>query len=202
VDGRYRYARNPDDARYWADARTLRDLGELTARWLEGAIDYQPAWEAARPDAETEALVPVLAALNRGGLVTHFSQPGRTTRPDGMQRAVVSGFCAEDLVGLLQDATLATDLVLLAYPPGGGLDGLQIPVGTSKGSACTWAGAEVGPERIAEYYGPDCHPDALAALRGAWQTTLIDPHWGRDDLLWDRLLAAVAHSGEQAPPDA
>ncbi len=188
----YQYMRDPGDARYWAEARTLGDLGELTARWLEGSVKYQPAWEGARPDAETEPLVPVLVATNRGGFVTHFSQPGGSfDLGQGQERAAVAGFGTEEMIGRLQDAALGTDLVVLAYPPGGGLNGLQLPIGIMDGVPRTWAGAEMSATAIEEYYGQDCHPDAVATLRDAWQATLIDPRWGRNDLLWDRLRAAV-----------
>lgn len=181
------------DARYWAEARTLDDLGELMARWLEGSIHYQPAWEGARPAPETESLVPALAALNRGGFVTHFSQPGMSVPAgDGRQRAAVSGFGSEAVVHVIGRATLDSDLVALIYPPGGRLDGLQIPISVQGDLVGIWAGAEMGPDAIEEFYGPDCHPEAVAALRGAWQATVIDPHWARNDLLWDRLQEALA----------
>jgi len=195
----YHYLREPGDARYWAEARTLGDLGELTARWLEGAINYQPAWESARPDAETEQLVSVLAALNRSGLVTHFSQPGVSAEVDHvLLRAAVSGFGTEELIRRIQDVALGTDLVILAYQPGGGLTGQQIPIGVTDGEACRWAGAEMSRQAIDEYYGGDCHPRAIASLRDAWQATVIDPHWGRDDLLWGRLHIAIA-TGRDTP---
>jgi hypothetical protein len=189
----YRYRRNLDDARYWAEARTLSDLGGLTARWLEGAIDYQPAWESARPDAETEPLVAVLALANRRGFVTHFSQPGANPDPArNQQRAAVSGFSAGEVIGRLEKTALATDVVVLACPPGGRLDGHQLPIAMLDGVACRWAGAEMSFDAIEEYYHGDCHPDAVAALRQAWQATLIDPDWGRNDLLWDCLEAALS----------
>jgi len=58
-------------ARAWSSARTLTDLGELTAQWLEGSLATL-AGGAYRggPDEETGPLVPVLAALNRAGYVT------------------------------------------------------------------------------------------------------------------------------------
>jgi hypothetical protein len=199
VDDGYRYTRNLDDARYWAEARTLSDLGELTARWLEGAIDYQPAWESARPDAETEPLVAVLALANRRGFVTHFSQPGANPDPArNQQRAAVSGFSTEEGIDRLENTALGTDLVVLAYPPGRRLDGHQLPIAMLDGVACRWAGAEMSFDAIQEYYRGDCHPDAVTALHQAWQATLIDPHWGRNDLLWDRLQAALSAKDEAA----
>ena len=193
-------ARKPDDARYWAQARTLGDLGWLTARWLEGDITYQPAWEGP-PDAETEVLLPMLAELNRGGFVTHFSQPGASTELHGaLQRAVVSGFCDDAVLTRIQQATLATDVVLLAYPPGARFDGLQLPVSLSEGEAWRWAGATIDAEAIVDYYSGDCHTTAVKALRDAWQATVFDPCWGRNDLLWERLLTAIR--GAPSSPSA
>ena len=37
---------NRADRKLWAAARTLADLGELTARWLEGRIASQPGYAA------------------------------------------------------------------------------------------------------------------------------------------------------------
>jgi hypothetical protein len=191
----------PDDARFWGRARTLGDLGRLTARWLEGEITYQPAWEGP-PDAETEDILPALAEVNRGGFVTHFSQPGEPTELRGaQQRAAVSGFCDNGLLTRIQQATLATDVVLLAYPPGASFDGLQIPVSLSQGRAWRWAGATMRAVTIRDYYSGDCHSNAVEALCDAWQATLLDPHWGRNDLLWDRLLAAVGRESH-SPPSA
>ncbi len=173
-------ARKPDDARFWGRARTLGDLGRLTARWLEGELTYQPAWEGP-PDVETEEVLPMLAEVTGGGFVTHFSQPGELTELHGvLQRAAVSGFCDHEVLTRIQQATLATDVVLLAYPPGASYDGLQIPVSLSEGKAWRWVGATLGAETIRENYSGDCHPNAVEALRNVWQATLVDPHWGRE----------------------
>jgi len=183
--------RRPDDVEQWAAARTLADLGELTARWLEGSLGYQPAFEGERPSA-SEPRVPALIAANRAGFVTHYSQSGLALDEGrGQQRAVVCGFGAEETMHRIGRALLGTDLVALVYPPGGRLDGLQIPVSVSGGLVGTWAGAEMPVADIVEYFGGDCHRLAVEALCASWQATLFDPHWGRDDLLWDRLRAVA-----------
>lgn len=49
------------DAARWRGARTLGDLGELTAQWLEGTIGSVPGvMPGYGPDEETVPLVPVL----------------------------------------------------------------------------------------------------------------------------------------------
>jgi hypothetical protein len=66
-----------EDSHYWAEARTLTDIGQLTAQWLEGTITHNPGYGGpGGPDDETLALAPGLAIINRAGLVTDFSQPG------------------------------------------------------------------------------------------------------------------------------
>lgn len=50
---------------------------------------------------------------------------------------------------------------------------------------------------IADGYGDDLHPAAVEALSDAWQVTLIDPEWGRNDLLWP-LLDAFAEQHNPA----
>ena len=29
-----------------------------------------------------------------------------------------------------------------------------------------------------------CHPDAIKAIFSGWQVTIVDPEWGRNDVLW------------------
>jgi hypothetical protein len=38
-----------------------------------------------------------------------------------------------------------------------------------------------------------CHPGAIEALCAAWQVTIIDPEWGRNDVLWPALESFAAH---------
>ncbi|MFI1890428.1 DUF6919 domain-containing protein [Streptomyces jumonjinensis] len=84
------------DRRRWKSARTVADLGDLMARWLEGEIASRPGYAARYgPDEETAHLVPTLAALCRAGYITTCSQPGLAgTGVDGLwweQRAAVDG---------------------------------------------------------------------------------------------------------------
>jgi hypothetical protein len=70
---------SPTDAALWRTARTLADLGKLTARWLEGEITTTPS-HLGPPDSETTDLIPTLAAANRAGFVTdQSSQVSRST---------------------------------------------------------------------------------------------------------------------------
>ncbi|MEV6726882.1 hypothetical protein AB0M94_38930 [Streptomyces xanthochromogenes] len=82
------------DRNRWASARTVADVGELMALWLEGWIGSRPGYTARYgPGQETTHLVPVLAAMCRSGWITTQSQPGSAgTGKDGRrweQRAAV-----------------------------------------------------------------------------------------------------------------
>ncbi|MEU7378150.1 DUF6919 domain-containing protein [Streptomyces albidoflavus] len=56
------------DSRRWHAARTVADLGTLTALWLEGGFGSRPGYEPHwGPDEETTTLIPTLAALCRTG---------------------------------------------------------------------------------------------------------------------------------------
>jgi hypothetical protein len=79
---------SPEDAARWRAARTLADLGELTAQWLEGKIASIPTvMPGCGPGEESAELIPVLAACNRAGYVTTTSQPGE--EPTAEQRSAL-----------------------------------------------------------------------------------------------------------------
>jgi hypothetical protein len=108
----------PDELAVWGTARSLSDLGELTARFLEGKLSQTPSnWGP--PDPETTALVPVLVATNRASFVTHMSQPGQSAGEYGWeQRAEVSGFAGDEAFGRLMAAAARSDLIITAARAG------------------------------------------------------------------------------------
>lgn len=91
------------DRRQWQAARTLHDLGQLTAAWLEGTTQSQPGYQPRYgPDDETLPYVQVLATANRRGYLTTASQPGLVdTDANGTewaQRAAIEGFISDPVV--------------------------------------------------------------------------------------------------------
>ncbi|MFF4403628.1 DUF6919 domain-containing protein [Streptomyces sp. NPDC001404] len=184
------------DRRRWESARTLSDLGELMALWLEGSLGSRPGY-AARfgPDEETAGLVPVLAACCRAGFVTEQSQPGEDDVAfDGrpwVQRAAVSGFVADK--DLLQHVRAAAERA-----------GLQVITETAQGRrksvvVTQWAGRDhtsfgepMPPSHLRYLFGAECHRQAVGALVAAWQVTVIDPVWGRNSVLWPTLSGALS----------
>ncbi len=186
---------HPDAAR-WLAARTLADLGELTAQWLEGRLASHPTYGGG-PEAETAPIVPVLAACNRAGFVTENSQPGELPDAHGnAQRASVSGFIGLADLAELVHAIAGTGAIVVAHAGAGQEDShdAQVVITLDAGEEFTWEGARLGLSELHYHYDDWCHPDAVTALADAWQVSLIDPEWGRNDVLWHALEAFAARA--------
>jgi len=191
------------DRQAWQSARTLGDLGALTARWLEGTVASVPGY-CGRPDEETEALILVLARLNRAGFVTTGSQPGEFFGDGdlGRQRAAVEGFASWVVAAAIETAAVHADLIAVVHDPATlprwRYYGRQAVTVTKIGSRdFTGFGVQVPRRHIRDThlsYGI-CGREAVDALCGAWQVTVIDPVWGRPDVLWRVLGEAVSVAG-------
>lgn len=187
----------------WENAYTLADLGEATARWLEGRVDRHPGY-GGDPDDETTDLIPELVAANRAGFVTLTSQPGEiVTGYDGLvwsQRAAVEGFCDADRFFDLADLAHAAGLLVRvrAMPPARRfhlpfwqLRGERgIPVTLRAGQLVTDFGSTLSWQDIETAFWA-CSDGALDQLTEAWQVTIVDPCWGRNDRVWP-VLASFA----------
>lgn len=194
----------------WYNATTLEELGELTAQWVTGELDNHPGVHGG-PEAETADIAPVLAQLNRHGLVTYQSQPGGAG--DGWrQRAAVSGFATAETWELIEAAiTKFNDnrrgkyynqpnhdpgLHAFAHPvasrrwfsyraPGWCVSEARNRNGEWRDS-CSF-GDQMRPRDIHRYVYPYGHTDAIAAAEGALQVTVIDMEYGESSRLWDLL---------------
>lgn len=164
--------------RAWSGARTLADLGELTARWLTGSLTSRPGYQAGcGPDEETTELLGALAAANRAGYVTTDSQPGcvdETARATWRQRAAVQGYIDDpDLLRRVKAAAAREGLLVL--------DGTRRPpweiVTTRDGKPHTAFGEPL-PTRHIRHQWAGVHRDALKALTAARQIALVHPSWG------------------------
>ncbi len=139
------------DRRRWRSARTIADLGELMAQWLEGEIGSRPGYQPGfGPDEETAHLVPTLAALCRAGYVTTCSQPGLVgTGADGLwweQRAAVELVVTDaDLVHRLVDAASAAGMLVRIndYRRGGGAQEQPVVATTRDGEPVTAFGGRI-----------------------------------------------------------
>jgi hypothetical protein len=169
-----------DDGR-WAQPLTLEELGEITAQWLEGSVWTSPWNGELRPDSETLSLVPHLAEMNRSGYVTEFSQPGIASA----QRAAVAGFCEKDQAECLASISLESELVVLSEYPG--VDSTyELPISQEERRTFT-----ILPGRPMTDVSWGLHPRTLSLLSDCHYVSIFDPCWGRDDVLWAAVVAAL-----------
>jgi hypothetical protein len=192
----------------WLDARTLQDLADLTARWLEGDIPVQPGY-CGRPDGETAELVSTLAAVNRAGFLTWDSQPGYAGLGyDGVwweQRAAVQGFAGADIAAEIANRAWAANLVaildVVRNPATESTYDHTVPVSRRLQETTCSYGAHLSTADLlgTDLYG-ELHPDAVFAVARAWQVTILDPMWGRNDRLWPMLDACGSGSPKPAGP--
>ncbi|MEV5204939.1 hypothetical protein [Streptomyces sp. NPDC053720] len=177
------------DRRRWSSARTVADLGELMALWLEGAIASRPGYAANHgPEEETAHLVPTLAALCRAGMITTNSQPGLSgTGANGLwweQRAAVECVVTdpdllERLVAVTHDAGM---LVRVNEPGGTGED--PVVVTTCDGEPTAWFGGRIGDADMAvQWEGLD--PQLFRAISTGTYVSVIAPDYGGEgEGLW------------------
>lgn len=178
------------ERKLWASARTLPDLGEITALWLEGAISSRPGYTPrCGPDPETASLTEVLAACNRAGYVTESSQPGYDGPGyDGAhweQRAAISGFVSRDnlkLLDTLRYVALRHQCHIIVQPGDAHFeDGMEATL--REGEATTVFGTPISEDEVRLMWS-GCHRDAVQQAVDAWQVTLLDLEFGDIDLLW------------------
>lgn len=169
-----------DDGR-WTRPLSLEGLAQLTAEWLEGSVEGGPWNGGSSPDWETTPLVQYLSAINRLGYLTEFSQPG----VPGSQRASVAGFCERSQGECLASLSLSSDLVVVSEYPG--VEAIyEVPITQDQGRTFTiLAGRPI--------LDPSCgfHPQTLSALSNCLYVSIVDPCWGRNDLLWTSVIAAL-----------
>jgi hypothetical protein len=182
------------DRRRWAAARTLAELGELTAQWLEGSVASQPGYYGPVDVDEQDApgMTAVLVRLNRAGLVSNCSQAGHDGLDDAgahwRQLAAVTGFAEQTTVDQLTTALTGTRYQTIVWPCASGMRnrGRGIVVTSADGRPVTRFGDQIGRYVIANEIYDGCHQDAIAAVCAALQVTLYDPQPGANDL-WPTL---------------
>lgn len=191
------------DREQWAGARTLADLGELTARYLEGDLAGHPAYWG-RPDEETTPLIATLAAANRAGFVTECSQPGQALALGvrggwWQQRAAVSGWVDPATASLLEGLVRGTDqLLMVAGPVGWRRDYRDAVVCTEvNGYPITRFGGRPSLREIRAIWGV-CSREARGQLCGDDFVSIIDLAWGRNDVLWPLLDRFAAERAGEA----
>jgi hypothetical protein len=175
----------------------------LMARWLEGDLTSWPGYAVAGPDDETADLVPTLARANRAGFVTDASQPAcDETGVNGhrwRQRAAVSGLVGdEELLNALARVAEAHRLTILVRTVDEGSQRPGITVTQVDGEAYTAFGSRLSRRELRHMW-LGVSWSALAEIEAAWQVTLIDPMYGRDDRLWTALDEAIGLLAASTP---
>jgi hypothetical protein len=191
TESRDRFGRRLEDREVWRQAITLEAAGELTARWLEGHSEYQAATFTATYDAETAAIAPGLAALNRSGVFTKESQPG--LRSAGVaQRQYVTGFCSADVAAELLALSTRSELVAVVHAPGES-SSAAIPVTVDGGEVVTVLGSSENPvtEEQIQDWADETNETLALLLADSWYVEILDPSWGRDNVLLPAVLGAL-----------
>lgn len=185
------FGRRLVDKGAWRQAITLAAAGELTARWLEGESQYQAATFTPTYDAETAPIASGLAALNRNGLFTKESQPG--LRGGGTaQREYVTGFCSAETAADLLALSTRSDLVTVAHAPGES-SSAAIPVTLDGGEVVTVLGSSENPvdEEQIQDWANETNDTLALLLADSWYVEILDPVWGRNDVLLPAVLEAL-----------
>ncbi|WP_331720260.1 hypothetical protein OG985_49985 (plasmid) [Streptomyces sp. NBC_00289] len=183
------------DRRSWRSARTIGDLGELMALWLEGKIASRPGYQPRHgPDDETAHLVPTLAALCRAGYVTTQSQPGFAgTGAAGLwweQRAAVELVVTDPtLFHRLVDAAYAAGMTVRIndYRPNGGVQEQPVVATTCDGEAMTAFGGRISRADMAIQW-PGLDRDLYGEVSTGTYVSIIAPEYG---LAGERLWVAL-----------
>ncbi len=182
----------------WQNATSFKDLCDLAIEFLDGDLPAFPGWMAPDIDEETDDWVPELVAANERGFLTTASQPGACPElsHDGLpwsQRAFVVGFASPALVAELRAQVQGTRLDLLDFA----LDesgGEAMAAARHGEREYLFVGTAEGPAEL-EVFAQRLGPEAMSSLAQTRYVCLIDPEWGRDDLLW-AILANDPGAGE------
>lgn len=180
----------------WQAARSLDEMAELTARYIEGNSSYFPGFAASTIDRETLVLVDDLVKLNRSGYMTVMSQPGNASAAR-KQRAFVAGFAPKELAHKIARLALYSDLLVLVVPSQNAIT-LKTPVIVDENRPRGWMG--VPSSRDFAVYETVISDHAKRELQESWSVSLIDLQWGRAKHLWELLGQAVG-DGSLAYPE-
>lgn len=172
--------------RLWRAARSFDELCELGARFVAGDLASFPGWGHACLDLESEDLAPLLAALNRSGLLTLCSQPGLREPVRALeQRAFVSGFASDRAVRAVSAYAFAAGIRACVQRPGEPPRG-EVALTSVAGVPRVVTGHDPFPAELA-CFEDLIRPELLAELAHRPFLTLWDERWGRNDALWTGL---------------
>ena len=194
-DGRSESEHGPQ---LWKTAAGFQDLCQLGAAFLRGEIEQFPGWGASSTDEETDALVPILCALQQMGFLTVASQSGHTQSPaaDGRsekRRAFVLGFAGERAVSML--ASIEDASIRSLSGPATTLELEEFELGM-RGQDCFMGLNREASRAELELFRGEISAAAFAELQATHFVALLDTVWDRGDHLWAVLSEALARFSE------
>ena len=193
----------------WTAARTLDDLGECVALWLERRLPHMPtSYYCDDVGRETTHLVPTLTRLNRSGkFITECSQPACTPNKRAYggerpwQRAAIMGYVPSRwLPAVRRQLSGLSGVELHITPPGAPhQDATMVSCLTQTRTPIRLFGYVWSPAEVAEHFGgipgwddhPGLHRTVIGDLLGCYQVSVVDTVWGRNDVLWAALQRLV-----------
>lgn len=192
TDTRDQHGRLRSDRGVWRQATTLEAAGELTARWLESRSEYQPGTFAPSFDEETRPIAAALAEINRNGLFTKESQPGIRADAGHAQRQYVTGFCGAAAAAELVALSTRSELITVGHAPGE-TSRAAIPVTFDGDAVVTVLGSSESPVEDDELrdWSEETNETLALLLADSWYVEVLDPVWGRNDVLLPEVLAAL-----------
>ena len=174
----------------WRDARSIADLGQNMALWLEGRLPGWPGYDGPFGQEEENGarhLVPTLIAANRAGFVTVGSQPGETGN-GYRQRASVDGVVHDHSPLLSRLLALQGQGLTVTR----GWPKQQHVITEQDGEPFTTFGGWRWRRDNVHYVWRGVGHRALRELRDHGVVVHIyDPTWGRDNQLWPALIGAI-----------
>jgi hypothetical protein len=182
-----------EDLAHWSTINSWPEFGQRNAEWLSGEFIYHPRYLDDSPATETGPLIEILTKINRAGFVTTDSQPGHPADAFSyVQRAYMTGICDEPTASRLRSGLLRTDLVVLWFSPDRSGIG-QVAVTRDAQEECTWLGYGGVDEHEVDAWTQRGGPGLGQLYLDSWELHIFDPAWGRNDLLWTSVLAALTN---------
>lgn len=190
----------------WREARTMADLGTLTAEWLTGDLPFHPGCDAIEPIIGIDEPVAVLVLLNHRRMVSTWSQPGCDYQIEPnldvdvdyrrlRQRAAVSMLAWDERIAdrLVAGSRAAGLRVIDNGPARRWRDdsSMAMVATTIDGWPTIFVGPHLSRWTLRRRIFPGVGRWAVRAACDARQITVVDPRWGRTGLLWSTLLRAV-----------
>jgi hypothetical protein len=192
TDTRDQHGRLRSDRGVWRQATTLAAAGELTARWLESRSEYQPGTFAPSFDEETRPIAADLAEINRNGLFTKESQPGVRSDDGHAQRQYVTGFCSAAAAAELMALSTRSELITIGHAPGE-TSAAAVPVTFDGADVVTVLGSSENPvdEDQLRDWSDETNETLALVLADSWYVEVLDPVWGRNEVLLQEVLSAL-----------